>query len=107
MATATLVEGRKKVLSSYQYPFTGKIRIKLSSNIPVDVFILPGDVNIKEIVNPQTASNVPGAISYTKCINLPDLIIPLPSPWQPLGWKLLIGNPNQGSAAISLEVLEG
>lgn len=104
--TLTELKAGKKVLSAYQYPNSGKIRIKFASNSPVDLFIIPGNVVAKAITNPKDAISA-GALAFLNRVAMPDQPIALPPIWQGFGWKLLVGNPTTKDTIISYEIFEG
>ena len=103
--TTNLVESRKKTFFSFQYPNSGKIRIKIVSNVAVDIFILPGNIDVNKINSVNDAISQ-GAISYPNRTLLPDQIVILNPNWRPFGWKLIIGNPTSINAAISYDIVE-
>lgn len=98
------LEGGKKTTPSFPYIPSGKVKLYLEASHPVDVFISPPS-EADQIKTPADAQRF-NLISLPQQMKIPSQTFPLPENCKN-GWKLVIGNPGDTTAAVYYMVYEG
>jgi hypothetical protein len=96
MPTA-IVNPNNKIVAGYAYPPTGKVKIYVESNLPVDVYFASNQ-QAEQIVSRESAANL-GLFGYLRHNFVNNEIVTIPPNWKE-GWKLVIGNNNPEQAAV-------
>ena len=94
MPTGQLNVGQK-VWATYPYPASGKARIQVEADGPVDVFVSPPQITAQIGSVADAAKFVPNVLIYNLQFSLNQMII-IPPAWKSSGWTLTIGHPGHG-----------
>jgi|SRR6516225_7792354 hypothetical protein len=81
----------QRVSPSFVYPATGRARIFIEAEHPVDVFVSTPEV-AKQIASMQAAAAfVPNILIYGRQTQM-DQLVTLPPAWKETGWSLTIAH---------------
>ncbi len=94
MPTGQLNVGQK-VWATFPYPSSGRVRIQVEADGPVDVFVSTPEVSAQIGSVPDAARFVPNVLIYNLQRSLNQLI-DIPPTWRVSGWTLTIGHPGHG-----------
>ncbi len=94
MPTGQLNVG-EKVWATFPFPPSGRVRVHVEADAPVDVFISPPAISEQIGSVPDAAKFVPNVLIYNLQTSL-DQMITLPPTWKSWGWTLTIGHPGLG-----------
>jgi hypothetical protein len=95
------VNPNSKVSFGYVYPPTGKVKLYVQSNLPVDVFIASNQ-QANMIKSSQSAATL-GLFGYLRHNFVNNEIVIIPPEWRD-GFQLVIGNNNPTSVSVSYMV---
>jgi hypothetical protein len=94
MPTGQLNVGQK-VGATFPYPASGRVRIQVEADGPVDVFVSTPEVSAQIGSVADAARFVPNVLIYNLQRSLNQLI-DIPPAWRASGWTLTIGHPGHG-----------
>lgn len=90
-----------KVGPYFAYPPSGRVRVYLEAEFPVDVYIA-NPQQAPQITSVQTAAAfAPAVLIYNSRLYMNE-IINLPKAWESVGWSLVIGHPGVPNEAIAV-----
>jgi hypothetical protein len=90
-----------KVSPFFPYPPSGRVRVYLEADHPVDVFISTPEQAAKISSVKIAAEFAPGVLIYNSRWNLNE-IITIPKEWMSVGWSLTIGHPGPPKEPIAV-----
>jgi hypothetical protein len=94
------VEPRSKTPIRFPYPPSGKARVIVKSNQPIDVFI--SDPTTANQINSLQAAARPGVLIYNQRWKV-DEIVALPVAWNSTGWVITIAHGGQTEKAAPVD----
>jgi len=100
MPTGTLKPGYK-ASPTFPYPPSGKARIFIEADNPVDIFVSTPQV-AEQITSVQSAAQLaPNVLIYSRQLGM-DQIITLPEAWKSTGWSITIGHSGSTQEPIAV-----
>lgn len=91
---------------AFPYPASGKAKIFLEANLPVDVFVTSPE-NVGKI-NSIEAGRAVEAFALQAQTKLDNVFVDIPEKWKSCGWVLLIANANKDQhAAVYFMIYDG